>query len=96
MEVFEHGHCKQENIITCKECRCVYGYYNSDVVTDVTTPDEEALCGGFGVHSYVQCPDCKCIHTIYKDFTPYVSWIDKICEWFKKRKEKRHGRKEKR
>lgn len=96
MEIFEHGHCKPENIIICEECGCKFGYYNSDVIMDVTTPDEEALCGGFGVHKYVRCPECGHIYTLHTDFTPYVSWVDKLYEWFKKRKEKRNGRKEKR
>ena len=92
MKILKHGTINENHIVTCKECGCIFGYYDSDIIVDMSTPDEEALCGGFGVHSYVECPECKCTHTLYTKFNPTVTWVDKLCDWFKKRKEKHYAK----
>ena len=43
MEVIKNGTYPEENTVICKECSCEFKYYNSEIITDMTTPDEQSF-----------------------------------------------------
>lgn len=80
-KILKDGEYPEENKIICEECKCEFQYYNSEVKTDITTPDEQDFLGGFGVHKYINCPCCNYVCTISCEFEKNKS----IKEWL-------HGR----
>lgn len=81
MQIVEQGKYPEKNKMKCKECGCEFQYFNTEVVIDMTTPDEEAMLGGFGVHKYLKCPTCKTICTISCEFRE-ESMFSKIKKWW--------------
>ena len=88
MKIIEQGEYPKENIIKCKECNCEFQYFNSEIIVDMTTPDEEALFGGFGVYKHIKCPCCKGDVEISCSFEETVPIMTRIKQWFEKRKRK--------
>lgn len=86
--VVKHGSYLEENHIQCEECGCIFRYWNSEMVIHMTTPDEESFFGGFAVLRTIKCPDCKHMITLSYQFTEYESWVDKLCNLFKKKGKK--------
>ena len=85
MKIIENGVYPKENIVECKECGCKFQYFNSEVVIDMTTPDEEAMFGGFGVYKHIQCPCCKRNVEISHSFKKKKTLSQKIQEWKQRR-----------
>lgn len=83
MKVLKKGKYQKENIITCEKCGCEFQYYDTEIIVDMTTPDEEGFFGGFGVHKYLKCPTCNAICTISTDFIEHKSIFTEIKEWWK-------------
>lgn len=50
------------------------------------TPDEESFSSGFAVLKTIKCPDCRHMIILSYQFTEYESWVDKLCNLFKKGK----------
>ena len=82
MKIIDEGKYPEKNKMKCEECGCEFQYYNTEVITDMTTPDEEAMFGGFGVHKYLKCPTCKTICTISCDFKEREPMLSKIKKWW--------------
>ena len=95
MKIIAPGTYPEENEKVCPECSCRFKYYNSEVHYETTTQDEESMFGGFGSYKWIKCPECsKEIHFDVK-FTPYESWVDSLCDFFRnifrrKRKDDKH------
>lgn len=83
MKILKKGNYPKENIMICKKCGCEFQYYNTEIIIDMTTPDEESFLGGFGVHKYLKCPTCNAICTISTDFIEHKSIFTEIKEWWK-------------
>lgn len=83
VKVLKKGKYQKENIITCEKCGCEFQYYDTEIIVDMTTPDEESFLGGFGVHKYLKCPTCNAICTISTDFIEHKSIFTEIKEWWK-------------
>lgn len=83
VKVLKKGKYPEENIITCEKCGCEFQYYDTEIIVDMTTPDEESFLGGFGVHKYLKCPTCNAICTISTDFIEHKSIFTEIKEWWK-------------
>lgn len=95
MKIIAPGTYPEENEKVCPECGCRFKYYNNEVKHESTNPDEEEFFGGFGSYDYINCPECN--HEIHWNvkFTPYESWVDSLCDFFRnifrrKRKENKH------
>lgn len=73
-EIIKPGKYPEKNKHICEECKCEFRYYDSEVTTEFTTPDEESFLGGHGVYKYIYCPQCntKCI--LHADFTEFDSF----------------------
>lgn len=82
MKIIKNGTYPENNKIKCEKCGCEFQYYDTEIITDMTTPDEEDMFNGFGVHKYLKCPTCKAICTISCNFTPKESSFTKIKEWW--------------
>lgn len=80
-KIILEGKYPDENTITCSECGCIFQYYNSEVITEITTPYEEDFLGGFGVYKHIHCPNCDNDCEIYCEFTENKSIITEIKEW---------------
>lgn len=80
MKILKDGIYPEENIITCKKCGCEFQYYDTEIITDITTPEEESFLGGFGVHKYLKCPTCNEICTISTNFMKHKSIFAEIKE----------------
>ena len=83
MKIVKPGKYPEDNRCVCESCKCEFLYYDMEVHTDMTTPDEVSMFGGFGVHQYVECPECKTRNTINYTFTEERDFIDSIIDWFK-------------
>ena len=83
VKVLKKGKYQKENIITCEKCGCEFQYHDTEIIVDMTTPDEESFLGGFGVHKYLKCPTCNAICTISTDFIEHKSIFTEIKEWWK-------------
>lgn len=83
VKVLKKGKYQKENIITCEKCGCEFQYYDTEIIVDMTTPDEESFLSGFGVHKYLKCPTCNAICTISTDFIEHKSIFTEIKEWWK-------------
>ena len=84
MLIVKPGEYPVDNLCTCDKCGCEFYYYDSEVHTETTTPDEEDFLGGFGVHKYVECPECNDQVTITWTFTEHENWIDNFINRIKK------------
>lgn len=92
-KIIKPGDYPENNKVECDGCHCLFKYYNTEIHVDMTTPDEESLLGGFGIHRWVECPQCKNRVTLSCQFTESKPFEDFI-EFFKnlfKRKEENNG-----
>lgn len=86
MEIIKPGNYPEKNIIKCKECNCEFRYYNSEVIVEMSTPEEVDMFDGFGVYKYVNCPQCHTNCTISCDFTEKIGFFKRIfCKNIKKK-----------
>ena len=95
MEIIKKGEYPENNKIICEKCKCEFKYYDSEIITDMTSPEVEDFLGGFGVHKYVRCPTCNNVCTISCEFTKYepFKWFKNFINKFKIRKEdKQNGK----
>lgn len=83
VRVLKKGEYSKENIITCEKCGCKFQYYDTEIIVNTTTPDEESFLGGFGVHKYLKCPTCNAICTISTNFIEHKSIFTEIKELWK-------------
>lgn len=95
MKIIEHGKYPNENEMKCPECNCVFKYFNTEAKHECSTPDEEAMFGGFGFYKSIKCPECNYRIIFDYQFTPTISWVDSLCDFFRnifrrKRKDDKH------
>ena len=95
MKIIAPGTYPEENEKVCPECGCRFKYYNSEVHYETTTQDEESIFGGFGSYKWIKCPGCGKEIRFDVKFTPYESWVDSLCDFFRnifrrKRKDDKH------
>ena len=83
MKIIERGKYPNENEKVCPECSCRFKYYNSEAHYETTTQDEEEFFGGFGSYRWIKCPECGKEIRFDVKFTPYESWVDNFCDFFR-------------
>lgn len=93
--IIKKGKYPTKNILKCNECGCEFMYYNSETTYETTTQDEESFLGGFGSYRWINCPQCNNKIIFDEQFTPYESWVDSFCNFFRnifrrKRKDDKH------
>ena len=84
MKIIAPGTYPEENERVCPECGCRFKYFNTEAKHECSTPDEEAMFGGFGSYKSIKCPECDYKIIFDYQFTPTYSWVDGICNWFRK------------
>lgn len=89
MRIIKNGNYKKENTVVCDQCNCEFQYFNTEIITETSSPEESEMLGGFGVHKYVRCPTCNNIITIACTFVEYISIFDKLAEWLNKKRIKK-------
>jgi hypothetical protein len=52
--------------------------YNSEIIVEMSTPEEVDMFNGFGVYKYVNCPQCHTNCTISCDFTEKTGFFKRI------------------
>ena len=82
MKIIAPGTYPEGNEKVCPECGCRFKYFNTEAKHECSTPDEEAMFGGFGSYKSIKCPECNYKIIFDYQFTPTYSWIDGICNWF--------------
>lgn len=83
-KIIKNGEYPEQNKIECEDCGCIFLYYNSEVEVSISSPDEQDLLGGFGVHKYIKCPECNHVCTISCDFIEDESFIESFINGLKK------------
>lgn len=94
-QIIVPGHYPEDNKIECEDCHCLFKFYNTEIHTDITTPDEMDLLGGFGVHKWVECPQCKHHMTLSCTFTesrPFEDFMNFFRNIFKRKGEDNDGK----
>ena len=88
MEVLHNGKYPDKNMIACDECNCIFRYYDSEVLIETSSLEEQEAFCGYGVTKYIKCPQCG--HKImtscnfYPDPDPIGDIIDKFSNLSKK------------
>ena len=88
MEVLHNGKYPDKNMIACDECNCIFRYYDSEVLIETSSLEEQEAFCGYGVTKYIKCPQCG--HKIttscnfYLDPDPIGDIIDKFSNLSKK------------
>lgn len=85
MNILKQGKYPENNRIVCKECGCEFQYYNSEVITETSSIQEQEMLGGYSIRKYINCPNCKTNCEIYFKYyeDTYISFFTEIKEWFK-------------
>ena len=58
MEVLHNGKYPDKNMIACDECNCIFRYYDSEVLIETSSLEEQEVFCGYGVTKYIKCPQC--------------------------------------
>ena len=58
MEVLHNGKYPDKNMIACDECNCIFRYYNSEILIETSSLEEQEAFCGYGVTKYIKCPQC--------------------------------------
>ena len=88
MEVLHNGKYPDKNMIACDECNCIFRYYDSEVLIETSSLEEQEVFCGYGVTKYIKCPQCgykimtSC--NFYPDPDPIGDIIDKFSNLSKK------------
>ena len=88
MEVLHNDKYPDKNMIACDECNCIFRYYDSEVLIETSSLEEQEVFCGYGVTKYIKCPQCG--HKImtfcnfYPDPDPIGDIIDKFSNLSKK------------
>ena len=59
MEVLHNGKYPDKNMIACDECNCIFRYYNSEILIETSSLEEQEVFCGYGVTKYIKCPQCS-------------------------------------
>lgn len=84
MVIIKGGGYPIENKAICNECKCEFMYYNSEVITDSSSLDEQELLDGIAIYKYVLCPNCRNKITVSYNFYENESILKNIKEKFMK------------
>ena len=52
MEVLHNGKYPDKNMIACDECNCIFRYYDSEVLIETSSLEEQEVFCGYGVTKY--------------------------------------------
>ena len=88
MEVLHNGKYPDKNMIACDECNCIFRYYDSEVLIETSSLEEQEVFCGYGVTKYIKCPQCgykiTTSYNFYPDPDPIGDIIDKFSNLSKK------------
>ena len=88
MEVLHNGKYPDKNMIACDECNCIFRYYDSEVLIETSSLEEQEAFCGYGVTKYIKCPQCgykiTTSYNFYPDPDPIGDIIDKFSNLSKK------------
>ena len=88
MEVLHNGKYPDKNMIACDECNCIFRYYDSEVLIETSSLEEQEAFCGYGVNKYIKCPQCghkiTTSYNFYPDPDPIGDIIDKFSNLSKK------------